>query len=74
MRIGRRQALRAGAGAAALISAPAVVQAQAPLKLPLSTAWPDGNFHVVNARRFADEVKKATGGAVEKAADKAKTY
>src|SRR5882672_11502961 len=65
MRIGRRQALRAGAGAAALISAPAVVQAQAPLKLPLSTAWPDGNFHVVNARRFADEVKKATGGAVE---------
>jgi TRAP-type C4-dicarboxylate transport system substrate-binding protein len=68
MRIGRRQALRAGAGMAALaggVAAPAVVEAQAPLKLPLSTAWPDGNFHVVNARRFAEEVKKATGGAVE---------
>jgi TRAP-type C4-dicarboxylate transport system substrate-binding protein len=68
MRIGRRQALRAGAGMAALaggVAAPAIVEAQAPLKLPLSTAWPDGNFHVVNARRFADEVKKATGGAVE---------
>jgi TRAP-type C4-dicarboxylate transport system substrate-binding protein len=47
------------------VAAPAVVEAQAPLKLPLSTAWPDGNFHVVNARRFAEEVKKATGGAVE---------
>ena len=47
------------------IAAPAIVEAQAALKLPLSTAWPDGNFHVVNARRFADEVKKATGGAVE---------
>jgi TRAP-type C4-dicarboxylate transport system substrate-binding protein len=47
------------------VAAPAIVEAQAPLKLPLSTAWPDGNFHVVNARRFADEVKKATGGAVE---------
>jgi TRAP-type C4-dicarboxylate transport system substrate-binding protein len=47
------------------IAAPAVVQAQTVLKLPLSTAWPDGNFHVVNARRFADEVKKLTGGAVE---------
>jgi TRAP-type C4-dicarboxylate transport system substrate-binding protein len=68
MRIGRRQALRAGAGMAVLaggVAAPAIVEAQAPLKLPLSTAWPDGNFHVVNARRFADEVKKATGGAVE---------
>ena len=68
MKIGRRQALRTGAGAAALaggISAPAIVQGQAALKLPLSTAWPDGNFHVVNARRFADEVKKLTGGAVE---------
>jgi TRAP-type C4-dicarboxylate transport system substrate-binding protein len=68
MKMGRRQALRAGASAVALaggVAAPAIVQAQAALKLPLSTAWPDGNFHVVNARRFADEVKKATGGAVE---------
>jgi len=67
MTTGRRQALRAGLGVAVagIAGAPAVVHAQAPLKLPLSTAWPDGNFHVVNARRFADEVKKATGGAVE---------
>ena len=68
MTIGRRQALRASVGAAALaggIAAPAVVQAQTVLKLPLSTAWPDGNFHVVNARRFADEAKKLTGGAVD---------
>ncbi len=30
--------------------------------LPL--AWPDGNFHVENAKRFAAEVNKATGGEV----------
>ncbi len=67
MTTGRRQALKAGVGAAlaGMVSTPEMVRAQAPLKLPLSTAWPDGNFHVVNARRFADEVKKATGGAVE---------
>ena len=67
MTTGRRQALRAGLGVAVagIAGTPAIVRAQAPLKLPLSTAWPDGNFHVLNARRFADEVKKATGGAVE---------
>ena len=26
--------------------------------------WPDGNFHVQNARVFAEEVNKATGGEV----------
>lgn len=30
----------------------------------LSTAWPDGNFHTVNAKRFAEEVGKVTEGAV----------
>ncbi|TMJ23340.1 MAG: C4-dicarboxylate ABC transporter substrate-binding protein, partial [Alphaproteobacteria bacterium] len=45
--------------------APAIVQAQAAMKLPLATVWPDTNFHVINCRRFADEVKKATGGAVD---------
>src|SRR5436309_1469664 len=67
MTMRRRQALKAGVGAAltGMIGAPAITQAQTALKLPLSTAWPDGNFHVVNARRFAEEVKKATGGAVE---------
>ncbi|WP_428664430.1 TRAP transporter substrate-binding protein [Reyranella sp.] len=63
MKMGRRTALKAGAGALAM--APAVVRAQATMKLPLATVWPDANFHVVNCRRFADEVKKATGGAIE---------
>lgn len=66
MSVRRRQALQAGAAAlAAGIAAPSIVRAQAPIKLPLSTVWPDSNFHVANARRFADEVKKATGGAVD---------
>src|SRR5436309_773557 len=67
MTMRRRQALKAGVGAAltGMIGAPAITQAQTALKLPLSTAWPDGNFHVVNARRFAEEVKKATGGEVD---------
>ena len=63
MKLGRRTALKAGAGA--LVMAPAVVRAQAAMKLPLATVWPDANFHVINCRRFADEVKKATGGAIE---------
>ena len=63
MILGRRTALTAGASAIAM--APAIVQAQAALKLPLSTVWPDGNFHTINAKRFAEDVKKATSGAVE---------
>jgi len=66
MKLGRRNALKAGAGmAAVVIGAPSIVQAQAVTKLPLATVWPDANFHVVNCRRFADEVKKATGGAID---------
>src|SRR5260370_42673226 len=63
MTLRRRTALKAAAGA--LVMAPAIGRAQAAMKLPLASVWPDGNFHVVNCRRFADEVKKATGGAVE---------
>ena len=63
MKFGRRTALKVGAGAA--MFAPAVVRAQSALKLPLSTVWPDGNFHTVNVKRFAEEVKKGTGGAVD---------
>src|SRR5262245_7848462 len=63
MTLRRRTALKATAGA--LVMAPAVVRAQAAMKLPLASVWPDGNFHVINCRRFAEEVKKATGGAVE---------
>ncbi|MFO1159578.1 MAG: TRAP transporter substrate-binding protein [Reyranellaceae bacterium] len=66
MKLGRREALKAGVGAGVLaVAAPAIVQAQAPLKLPLSTVWPDGNFHTINCKRFADEVKKETSGAVD---------
>ena len=67
MKLGRRTALKAGVGmgAIAVLGAPAIVQAQAGVKLPLATVWPDGNFHTVNAKRFADEVKTATSGAVE---------
>jgi TRAP-type C4-dicarboxylate transport system substrate-binding protein len=63
MILGRRTALKAGVGALAL--APAIVRAQAAMKLDLSTVWPDGNFHTINAKAFAEEVKKATGGAVD---------
>ena len=66
MKLGRRAALKAGAGLGVVaLGAPAIVQAQAAVKLPLATVWPDGNFHTVNAKRYADEVKAATSGAVE---------
>ena len=61
----RRQALKVGAGAFASLGAPSTVRAQSVMKLPLATVWPDGNFHTVNCRRFADEVKKVTGGAID---------
>jgi TRAP-type C4-dicarboxylate transport system substrate-binding protein len=63
MMIKRRTALKVGASAA--VFAPAIVHAQAAQKLLLSTVWPDSNFHTVNVKRFAEEVKKATSGAVE---------
>ena len=58
-RIGVTAALVAG-----LLSAQ-TLSAAAQLKWDLSTAWPDGNFHTKNAKRFADEVRKVTGGAVD---------
>jgi TRAP-type C4-dicarboxylate transport system substrate-binding protein len=61
--LNRRTALKVGVGA--LVAAPAIAQAQTPMKLPLATVWPDANFHVINCRRFADEVKKATAGAID---------
>jgi TRAP-type C4-dicarboxylate transport system substrate-binding protein len=63
MKLGRRAALMGYAGA--LVMAPAIVRAQAPMRLPLNTALPDASFHTVNCRRFAAEVRKATGGAVD---------
>lgn len=34
-------------------------------KWDLSTVWPDSNYHTQNAKKFAQEVKTATGGTVE---------
>ena len=65
MKLGRRNALKAGAGMMALVGAPSIARAQAATKMPLATVWPDGNFHTINCRRFAEEVKKATGGAID---------
>jgi TRAP-type C4-dicarboxylate transport system substrate-binding protein len=66
MKLGRRGALKAGVGAGlSILGAPAIARAQAALKLPLATVWPDGNFHTINAKRYADEVKTATSGAVD---------
>ena len=50
-----------GATALAVQAIPAAAQ----VKWDLSTVWPETNFHTQNARRFADEVKKATNGSVE---------
>src|SRR3954464_14675880 len=63
--IGRRQALQGTTAVTAGAAAPPVIRAQTPMKLPLATVWPDGNFHTINCRRFADEVKKATSGTIE---------
>ena len=65
MTMRRRQALMTGAGALAAaggLATPAHAQAT---KLQLSTIWPDGNFHTVNCKRYAEAVKAATAGAVD---------
>ena len=61
--LARRHLIIGLAGAAAL--AIQAIPAAAQVKWDLSTVWPETNFHTQNARRFADEVKKATNGAVE---------
>jgi TRAP-type C4-dicarboxylate transport system substrate-binding protein len=62
MKLGRRTALKAGAGA--VMFAPAIVKAQSGMKIDLATVWPDGNFHTKNAKQFAEEVAKVTNGGV----------
>ncbi|MGH8690524.1 MAG: TRAP transporter substrate-binding protein [Burkholderiales bacterium] len=39
--------------------------AHAQTKWDMPTPYPDGEFHTVNIKQFADEVKKATGGQLE---------
>ena len=52
----------AALASAAALTTPASAQST---KWDLSTVWPDGNFHTKNAMRFAEDVKKATNGAIE---------
>lgn len=57
----RRTLMAALAAGGIALAAPALAQVQ----WDLSTVWPEENFHTVNALRFADEVREATGGAVD---------
>ncbi|CAN1516548.1 DctP TRAP-type C4-dicarboxylate transport system, periplasmic component [Rhabdaerophilaceae bacterium] len=62
MSINRRHIL---AGASAVLALPTVVRyAQAATTLNLSGILPEGNFQMRNAKRYADEVAKATNGDV----------
>ena len=54
--------LRAFAIASAALLAAA---AQAQTKWDMPTPYPDGEFHTINVRQFADDVRKATGGQLD---------
>src|SRR5436190_640999 len=62
MALGRRTALKVGLGA---MVAPAMAGAQSSGRLALTTIWPDAHLHTINVRRFADEARKQTAGAVD---------
>lgn len=62
MTIGRRGVLSVMTVAALSLAAGG---AAAATMWDLSTVWPDGNFHTQNAKRFAEEVAKATGNEVQ---------
>ena len=51
------------AGASALALGTSVQAAQN--KWDIATGYPESNFHVVNLRQFAREVRQATGGALD---------
>src|ERR1043165_6353858 len=53
------------AGTGAVLASTAFTRAFAATSLDLATVWPAGNFHTTNAKRFANEVGKATGGEVK---------
>jgi TRAP-type transport system periplasmic protein len=50
------------AAALALVSSLVCSLAFAQAKWDMPTPYPDGNFHTKNARQFADDIAKATGG------------
>src|SRR3954463_6796748 len=53
-------------GTGAVLTSAAVTQSSsAATAFDLATVWPDGNFHTTNAKQFAEEVAKATGGEVK---------
>lgn len=51
--------------AAAVLMVASAGTAAAQTKWNMPTAYPDSNYHTQNARWFAEEVKKATGGKLE---------
>jgi len=53
------------AALAALACAAVIGAAHAQPRWDMPTPYSDGEFHTVNVRQFADDVKKATGGALE---------
>ncbi len=53
------------AGAVAGVFALAAGAAQAQTKWDMPTPYADGEFHTINVRQFAEDVKKATGGQLD---------
>ena len=49
----------------AAIAFSGAAQAQAPVKWDMPTPYPDGEFHTINVRQFAEDVKKASGGQID---------
>lgn len=67
MPLAARTAATAAVAAAALLAAgltAATAPARAATEWDLPLAWPDGNFHVENAKTFAKVVGQVTGGEV----------
>jgi len=52
-------------GTGAVLTGAVFDSAAAATSLDLATVWPDGNFHTTNAKKFAEEVGKATGGEIK---------
>jgi len=64
LNLGRRAAL--GALGAAPLAAPAVLRANAPLRLRMTTSWPrDLSGPGVSAQRVADRIGIASGGRIQ---------
>ncbi len=60
-----RRTILKTAAAATVASLALMPAAQAEVSWDLPLAWPDGNFHVENAKTFAAEVEKVTNGRVK---------